>query len=109
LRRGEIWTAAGGAVYATKPRPVLIIQADEYRSTDSVVVCPITSEPASTKFLRPPLEPNSENGLLSPSRIMVDKVAALPRTKLRDRVGQVQAADVLAIETALMTFLGVAR
>lgn len=109
MKRGEIWTAASGTAHARKPRPVLILQADEYLSTESVVVCPITSEQMATEFLRPSLEPNSANGLLATSRIMVDKVAALPRTRLRDRVGRVEASEIGEAETALMTFLGVAR
>ncbi len=28
MRRGDIWTVAGGADYAGKPRPVVIIQDD---------------------------------------------------------------------------------
>jgi mRNA interferase MazF len=28
MRRGEIWTVAGGAAYAGKPRPAVIIQDD---------------------------------------------------------------------------------
>jgi mRNA-degrading endonuclease toxin of MazEF toxin-antitoxin module len=32
VKRGEIWTAAGG-VYASKPRPSLIIQDDRFDAT----------------------------------------------------------------------------
>jgi len=30
MRRGEIWTAAGGKDYAGKPRPVFILQDDRF-------------------------------------------------------------------------------
>lgn len=40
---------------------------------------------------------------------MVDKVAALPRTKLQDRIGQVEPAKIGEAEAALMSFLGMAK
>jgi mRNA-degrading endonuclease toxin of MazEF toxin-antitoxin module len=40
---------------------------------------------------------------------MVDKVSALPRMRLRDRIGQVQDVEMREVETALSTFLGMAR
>ena len=109
MNRGEIWTAAGGASYARKPRPVLILQDDAYRETSSVAVCPLTTEQVGTSFFRPPLEPNEGNGLLAPSRVMVDKIAAVPREVMGHRVSSVSAEDLRAVEVAVMTFLGMAR
>jgi mRNA-degrading endonuclease toxin of MazEF toxin-antitoxin module len=40
---------------------------------------------------------------------MVDKISALPRARLRDRVGQLEDADLKNVETALTTFLGMSR
>jgi len=109
LKRGEIWTSAGGNGYAGKPRPVLIIQDDSYADTNSIAVCLITSEQIATSFIRPPLKPDAGNGLNESSRIMVDKVAAVPRSGLRKRVGRVSGEQMRAVEDALMTFLGMAR
>jgi mRNA interferase MazF len=33
VKRGEIWTMAGGPGYATKPRPAVIIQDDGFSET----------------------------------------------------------------------------
>ena len=33
MRRGEVWTAAGGPGYAGKPRPVVVIQDDRFDAT----------------------------------------------------------------------------
>ena len=30
MKRGEIWTMAGGSGYASKPRPVVIVQDDAF-------------------------------------------------------------------------------
>ena len=45
VKRGEIWTMAGGSGYASKPRPVVIVQDDAFTARDSIVVCLITTEP----------------------------------------------------------------
>ena len=33
MRRGDIWTVAGGKDYAGKPRPVVIVQDDSFDAT----------------------------------------------------------------------------
>ena len=66
MRRGELWTAAGGKHYAGKPRPVLIIQDDRFDATSSITVCPLTSDPTEIPLLRVPLDPNDSNGLGAP-------------------------------------------
>ena len=35
MKRGEVWTVAGGAAYAGKPRPAVIIQDDRFDANDS--------------------------------------------------------------------------
>ena len=44
MRRGDIWTVAGGKDYAAKPHPVVIVQDDSFDATDSVTVCPFTTD-----------------------------------------------------------------
>jgi mRNA interferase MazF len=39
MRRGEIWTVAGGAADTGKPRPAVIVQDDRFDANDSIVVC----------------------------------------------------------------------
>ena len=45
MKRGEVWTVAGGAAYAGKPRPAVIVQDDRFDANDSIVVCPLTTDP----------------------------------------------------------------
>lgn len=108
MRRGELWTAAGGRHYAGKPRPVLILQDDRFDATDSVTACPLTSDPTEIPLLRIPLAPGPTSGLAQPSRIMVDKITTMPRSKLGQYVGKVSDADMLALSRALVVFLGLA-
>jgi mRNA interferase MazF len=108
VRRGEIWTAAGGTHYAGKPRPVLLLQDDRFDATDSITICPLTSDPAEIPLLRIPLDPQSGTGLTQPSSIMVDKVTTMPRSKLGEHIGRVSDTDMLALSRALVVFLDLA-
>ncbi len=81
MRRGEIWTVSGGADYAGKPRPAVIVQDDRF-DTDSVTICPFTTDPTDAPLFRLVLEPGQRNGLTAESRIMVDEVTTVRRSKL---------------------------
>lgn len=108
MRRGELWTAAGGKHYAGKPRPLLIIQDDRFDATTSVTVCPLTSDPTEIPLLRIPLQPSDSNGLAAPSSIMLDKITTMPRSKLSERIGKVSDAEMLRLSRGLVVFLGIA-
>ena len=105
MRRGEIWTAAGG-VSATKPRPVLIIQDDHFAATDSVTVIPMTTTPVDAPLLRIPVEPTPANGLEQPSHLMVDKVTTTRRSSVQKRLGLLASTDLVRVERSLLVFLG---
>jgi mRNA interferase MazF len=108
MRRGEIWTAAGGSDYGSKPRPVVIIQDDHYDATESITVCPLSSNPMSTQIARLPVMPSDSNGLRLPSRLMVDKITTLPRYKVRTRIGRLDEEDMRRLNRSIVVFLGVA-
>jgi mRNA-degrading endonuclease toxin of MazEF toxin-antitoxin module len=50
MRRGDIWTVAGGKDYAGKPRPVVIVQDDSFDATDSITVCPFTTDKTEPRY-----------------------------------------------------------
>ncbi|MFM2043973.1 MAG: hypothetical protein RLY86_2549 [Pseudomonadota bacterium] len=79
MRRGEIWTAAGGSDYVGKPRPLLIIQEDAFAATPSVTVCGFTPDPTHAYLIRPLIVPTPDNRLTAAGRIMVDKIATMRR------------------------------
>jgi mRNA interferase MazF len=103
-----VWTASGGKHHAGKPHPVLIIQDDVFDSTASVTVCPLTTDTVDVPLLRIHLEPNSDNGLSAPSRIMVDKITTMPRAKLGERIGRVADTDMVALSRNIFVFVGLA-
>lgn len=108
MKRGEIWTAAGGKDYAGKPRPVVILQDNRFDQTDSVTVCAFTTDPTDAPLFRLLIKPTSTNGLRSDSRLMVDKVTTIQRAKLGNHVGHLADEDMLRLNRALLVFLGIA-
>ncbi len=108
MRRGEIWTAAGGKDYAGKPRPVVIVQDDRFDATDSITVCAFTTDPTDAPLFRLQVEPDERNGLRSPCRLMADKITTVPKTKLGPCVGRLDDEDMLRLNRAMLVFLGLA-
>jgi len=108
MRRGEIWTVAGGADYAGKPRPVVIVQDDRFSGTQSVTVVPLSTNPIDAPIFRRAVEPSTRNGLSQPSRIMADKLMTVPRTKLGRKIGELEAEHLIWIGQAVLVFLGFA-
>jgi mRNA interferase MazF len=53
-----------------------------------------------------PIEPNANNGLHLASRLMVDKVTTVPKSKLGKRIGRLDDQDILRLNQALLAFLG---
>jgi mRNA interferase MazF len=106
MRRGEVWTAAGGPGYAGKPRPVVIVQDDRFDATARITVCGFTTDPTDAPLVRLPIEPAAENGLAAPSRLMVDKIATVARGNLGRRVGRLADTDMLRLNRAMVIFLG---
>lgn len=108
MRRGEVWTAAGGRAYAGKPRPVVVLQDDRFDSTDSITICPLTTDSTSALLFRVPIEPSADNGLRQPSYAMADKIASIPKTSMRMLVGRLADDDVGRLNRAVLVFLGLA-
>ncbi|MQA87125.1 MAG: type II toxin-antitoxin system PemK/MazF family toxin [Streptosporangiales bacterium] len=108
MRRGEIWTVAGGKGYPGKPRPVVIVQDDRFDATDSVTVCAFTTDPTEAPLLRIPVNPDAINGLHQPCKLMVDKITTVPRSKLGERLGRLDDAYMVALGRAFVVFLGLA-
>ena len=109
MKRGEIWTVAGGAAYAGKPRPAVIVQDDRFDANDSIVVCPLTTDPTPAPIFRLPVPANPQSGLRSPCRLMVDKLTAVPRKRLGTLVGSLTSDELRTLNRALFVFLGLSE
>ena len=108
MKRGEIWTASGGADYAGKPRPVVIVQDDRFDATASITICAFTSDPTDAPLFRVLIEPDGTNGLKLHFRLMVDKITTVPKEKLGAQIGTLKAEDMTRLNRAILVFLGLA-
>ena len=108
MRRAEIWTVSGGPDYAGKPRPAVILQDDRF-DTDSVTLCPFTTDPTDAPLFRLAIEATPTTGLGTTSRLMVDKITTVRRSKLGERIGELDDADIVRLNRAVVTFLGIAN
>ena len=108
MKRGEVWTVAAGTGYAGKPRPAVVVQDDRFDATDSVTVCAFTTDPTDAPLFRLVVEPNERNGLRSTCRLMVDKIATVPKAKMGARVGRLDDEDMVRLNQAMTVFLGMA-
>ena len=113
MRRGEIWTIAGGKDYAGKPGsdmivPAAILQDDRFDATDSLTICAFTTDPTDAPLFRLPIKPSAVNGLRTPCRLMVDKITTVPKAKIGGRIGRLDDEDVVRLNRAVLVFLGMA-
>ena len=93
-----------------KPRPGIIVQADELGdATTSVLICPLSSEVTELHRLRPVVEPAASNGLRLRSQIMTDKINALRRDRIRQVLGSLDIEASEQLDSALLVVLGLAR
>lgn len=108
MRRGDVCTVAGGSGYAGKPRPAVVVQDDRFLDAFSIVVCPFTSDPADAPIVRLTVQPSPVNGLRTASRLMVDKLTAVRKSKVGPIIGRLAPEDLLRLNRAILVFLGLA-
>ncbi|MEY2900875.1 MAG: hypothetical protein RL247_1041 [Actinomycetota bacterium] len=106
MKRGDIVLASAGSGYAGKPRPVVVVQDSAYDTLTSVVVCPLSTSSPVADPLRIGLTPSPLNGLEEACAVMVDRVSAVPRTKLGVRIGEVDQKMLVAITRGLASLIG---
>ena len=88
MKRGEVWTVAGGPDYAGKPRPAAILQDNTFDATASITICPFTTLIVDAPLMRLPIAPSTQNGLRETSDRMVRLIEAeLGEMKKRDYQG----------------------
>jgi len=108
MRRGEIWTVAGGKDYAGKLRPAVIVQDDSFDATESITICAFTTDETEAPLFRLAVRPSQGNGLRAACRLMVDKITTVPKSKLGTLLGRLDEEDILRLNQAALVFLGLA-
>lgn len=106
MTRGAIVVVASRGVYTSKPRPAVVVQADEYNPTHaSVTVCPVTSDCVDAPLFRISLPPGERTGLSMSSQAMIDKVVSVPRSAVTREIGRCDPLYMDMIDDALRRWL----
>ncbi|MCG6860209.1 MAG: type II toxin-antitoxin system PemK/MazF family toxin [Chromatiaceae bacterium] len=108
MMRGDFVTIAMPGDFG-KPRPVLIIQADQFNEHATVTVLLVTNTLIATPLFRGTVQPTADNGLQKPSQVMVDKTVTVKRHKIGQAFGHIDADTMLEIERCLAVFVGIAK
>ena len=108
MRRGDFVTIAMQRDFG-KPRPALVIQADQFSDHTSTTVLPITSALVTAPLFRVTVQPSAENGLQKPSQVMVDKAITVRRDKVGLAFGRIDSDALHELERCLAVFLGIAK
>ena len=92
-----------------KPRPGVIVQADELDASSSTIVCPMSSDIDAANRMRPVVAPTVQNGLLVRTQIMTDKLNTLRHDRVKRIIGTLDSDARERLDTALLLVLGLAR
>lgn len=106
--RGDFVTLAVQGDFG-KPRPALVIQANQFSEHATVTVLLVSSTLIEAPLFRITVQPNVENGLQKPSQVMVDKAMTVKRDKVGQAFGRIDADAMVEVERCLAVFLGIAK
>ncbi|MBJ7417074.1 MAG: type II toxin-antitoxin system PemK/MazF family toxin [Niveispirillum sp.] len=107
MRRGDLVTVATPGDFG-KPRPALIIQANQFDATGTLTVALLSGTLVDAPLIRLTVEPTASNGLRKPSQIMIDKIMTARRDRLGQAFGRLDDETMLAVNRSLALFLGFA-
>ena len=84
-----------------------MIKSDDYRGTDSVIVCAFTHVLVrNAGLLRIDVTPSVRNGLRLPCQLQVEKVATIRRSDLGRHVGRLEDDTMHRLSSALAAIMG---
>lgn len=106
MRSGEIWTLRDD-VYASKARPVIVVQARELERFDSVILCLLTSYDSTDIPNRVKINPDKDNALTQPSYVMTDKIVTVNKALLGRKIGCLCEAQMAEVRENLAILLGI--
>lgn len=106
MKRGDVVTVIAPGEYG-KARPAVVVQSDQLIGTSSVIVCPITTFERNAPVFRLPIAARPENGLKYESQIMIDKIAALSRSRIKSQIGVVDQTTMETLGRLLASCLGI--
>ena len=106
LHRGAVVYFGERGEFSGKLRPGIIVQREAtLADAPSVTLVGLTSVAIPTNAARVALTPSSENGLGTTSYAMVDKIASIGRTRIRQIFGRLNQDELAAIDHGLRMWL----
>ncbi|MDR1473913.1 MAG: type II toxin-antitoxin system PemK/MazF family toxin [Lactobacillales bacterium] len=105
MKRGEIWTLRNSN-YASKARPVVIIQSDKYLF-DSVILSLFTSYKSENIVTRLKIKPTDKNGLNKTSYVMTDKIISFNKKLLNEKIGELLSEEMKLLSEKLKQILDI--
>jgi mRNA interferase MazF len=108
VKRGDVVIATGPG-FGKKPRPFVVMQADEYDILPTSILLPVSTELADPPSrLRVSLMPDRANGLFKPCEVSADLPVTVRLDKVHQHIGRLSNEDLLRVEQALGLVLGFA-
>ena len=107
MRRGDLVTVAMTGDFG-KPRPALIIQADQFDQTGTVTVLLLSTMLTDAPLIRLTVSPTAGNGLHETSQVMIDKAMSVKRSKIGRAIGRIDDDAMVSVNRSLALFLGFA-
>jgi mRNA interferase MazF len=106
VKHGEIWSLQDND-YASKPRPVIIVQATVEAAFDSVILCMLTTYKSDNIPTRTRIEPLPSNGLKKTSYVMTEKLLTINSVRLGIKIGELAEQEMHHISGQLAKVLGI--
>ena len=107
MTRGAVVTVALQGDHG-KPRPAVIVQADQFGASTHVAILLLTSFVTDTPLIRIPIPATPGTGLSAPSFAMLDRITTAPRAKIGPMIGHVDDATMVELNRGLAVYLGLA-
>ena len=108
MKCGEIWTLRDDR-YASKARPVVIIQSDSIGEFDSVVLCLLTTFESTHIPTRVFISAGLLNGLKKDSYVMTEKIVTVAKVELGEKIGALTKEQINLIKKQLAAILGISQ
>lgn len=108
MTRGDVVTVAAGGGFGGKPRPALVLQADDFAELGTVVVALFTGTLTETQLIRLRFPATKANGLARTSELMIDILVTARRDDIGKVIGRLDDDEMERVDQALLTLLGLA-
>ncbi len=107
MKRGSVVVAATGGGYGGKPRPYVVVQAEDF-TPPTLILVGFSTPDERPIGLRPRFAPTNENGLDRASEAMIDIPIVIKREQVHQIIGQLSDTEMSEVDAALLIVFGLA-